>query len=354
MFFKITKGKCQDYLYLVESYRDESKKVKHRKICSLGQIGKLDTSFIDSFSQVIKTQSKLAIIDLNKTLVTDRVNYGGSEIVNYFWKHFALGSIIKRCKSKTKVKIDLEEVLKLLLASRLINPESKLQIYNHQQYYGAGKEIELHKLYRSLDFLADHHESVQKHLYEQQVIKEKMVINVLFYDVTTFYFESVQQDDLKDFGYSKDCKFNQTQVMMSILVNHEGRPIKFNIHKGNNYEGHTLVETLKTISKEYAIKQVVLVADRGINNGQNLLQITEAGFDYIVGSRIKNINNKLKKEILDLASYQSINTDEGGNVSFAYKALSQEKKVVREKVSHIIKGNLICTWSAKRAAKDRS
>lgn len=357
MFFKIVKGKCQSYLYLVQSYRDEAGKVKHRKICSFGAVKNLDSAFIKSFTQVTKYSATVELVDLESAIVSEKINYGASQVINYFWQYFAVGAFIKQSMRNSKLKIDIESVLKLLLSSRLLKPESKLQIYNHQKYYGAAKEIPLHKIYRTLDFLADHHEDIQKHLYRRQIEKDKMIVNVVFYDVTTFYFESVVQDDLKDFGFSKDCKINNTQVMFSILVNHQGMPIKFDIHKGNSYEGHTLVKALKAISTEYNIKQVILVADRGINNGENLLEIKNAGFDYIVGSKIKNMGDTIKKQILDLAGYEKIapyDNEEG----LGFKVINRDKTVKLqkggEKETHKITGRLICTWSAKRAAKDKA
>ena len=96
MFFKIVKGKCQSYLYLVQSYRDEAGKVKHRKICSFGAVKNLDSAFIKSFTQVTKYSATVELVDLESAIVSEKINYGASQVINYFWQYFAVGSFVKQ------------------------------------------------------------------------------------------------------------------------------------------------------------------------------------------------------------------------------------------------------------------
>ncbi len=104
---------------------------------------------------------------------------------------------------------------------------------------------------------------------------------VVFYYVTTFSFESVRNDSLRDFGFSKDAKFKEVQVVMGLLVDREGRPIGYDLFPGNTFEGKTLDVALLKLEKRFGIRKVIIVADKGINSKINLKKITDRGYDYI-------------------------------------------------------------------------
>jgi transposase len=161
-------------------------------------------------------------------------------------------------------------------------------------------------------------------------------INVIFYDATTIYFESFTPDELKKNGFSKDGKANQPQILLTLMVTTDGLPIDYQIFPGDTYEGHTLIPALKEIRKKYTIRRVVLVADSGILSAVNIRELEENNFEYIVGARLRNMNSKLKDEILNPQNYQEI-TPGYQIASFAY----DDKK-------------LIVNYSAKRSLKDRS
>lgn len=93
-----------------------------------------------------------------------------------------------------------------------------------------------------------------------------MEISVVLYDVTTLYFEGVVPDKLRDYGFSKDAKFGEVQVVVGMLVDWEGRPISCSIFPENTFESKTLEAALESVRTRFQIKQVVIVADRGINS----------------------------------------------------------------------------------------
>lgn len=356
MFFKITKGKNKNYLYLVEGYRDKNSKVKHRKLASLGAIDQLDGNLIKSFIKSANTinEQKTVLVNSDTSCVVQNINWGASSLIKQLWKEFNLEQLVKQLKQKSKVQFDIQSALQLILTSRILAPESKLSLYNNQTNYEGFKQLDLHHIYRSLDFLAKHQTQLQQHLYKQQTQNNQLDVDVVFYDVTTFYFESIKQDELRDFGFSKDCKVNNVQIVFSMLVDGAGRPIGCNIHKGNTYEGHTLIAALDKIKAQYNIKQVVIVADKGMNSGQNLLAIKEAGYEYIVSFRVKNTNKKLQQEIKDLESYTVTKRDEEGKALLAYKTIDYDHQIKIDNKKYTIPSQLTCSWSAKRAAKDRA
>jgi len=123
-------------------------------------------------------------------------------------------------------------------------------------------------------------------------------IQVLFYDVTTIYFESFTEDELKKLGYSKDNKFNQPQIVLTLLVTEEGLPLGYQLMPGNTYEGNTLLTAITQWRQLYKDVRFVLVADSGMLNELNLSALDETDINYIVCARIKSLPKITKQEIL--------------------------------------------------------
>ena len=323
----------------------------------LGAVDKLDNTLVNSLvksSNQIFKNNQTALINNESSHVSQIVNWGASTIIKTLWKQFHFPQLIQKLKLNSRLKFDIDSALQLLLTSRILQPKSKLALFNNQHNYGGLKQIELHNIYRSLNFLTKHQEPIQVHLYNQQVQNTNINVDVVFYDVTTFYFESVKQDSLRDFGFSKDCKVNNVQIIFSMLVDLNGRPIGCNIHKGNCYEGHTLIAALEKMKQKYNIKQVVIVADKGINNSTNLHIIRKAGYNYIISFKYKNSDKNTQAKIKDIESYQVLQSDAEGGRSVLGKSLDYEKVVKIDGQAQVLPGKLICSWSQKRATKDQA
>ena len=161
-------------------------------------------------------------------------------------------------------------------------------------------------------------------------------LRVLFFDCTTWYFESFKEDTLKQNGDSKDGKCNQPQVLLALMVTQEGLPVSYEVFPGATFEGHSLIPFIESMRDQYNLKQVVCVADRGMLNKANLAAIEAAGAYYIVGAKLKQLPKAQQTKVLDKSAY----TD-----------LGQGQKTARE----LIHGQrrLMVSHCPKRAAKDQ-
>lgn len=140
------------------------------------------------------------------------------------------------------------ELFRHIVIARLVYPTSKLKTVDYLARY-RGICLEADAVYRFLDKLAGKYkETVERIVFEhtKETLKN---ISVVFYDMTTLYFESEDEDDLRKIGFSKDGKFQQPQIMLGLLVGENGYPIGYDIFEGNTFEGHTLVPTLKKIQE---------------------------------------------------------------------------------------------------------
>lgn len=190
----------------------------------------------------------------------------------------------------------------------------------------------LNTIYRMMDKLdTDSIDGLQHQIskYNEKLLGNK--IKVLFYDVTTIYFESFTEDDLKKLGYSKDNKFNQPQIVLTLLTTEQGLPLGYQLLPGNTYEGHTLIDAIDKWKTIYPNQKFVLVADSGMLNDNNLVELDKKNIEYIVCARIKNLPKASKQELLDWKKSLELNQDFYHKINFKNRNLILSYKLSRAK-----------------------
>ncbi|MDR2557141.1 MAG: IS1634 family transposase, partial [Bacteroidales bacterium] len=165
-------------------------------------------------------------------------------------------------------------------------------------------------------------------------------VRIFFYDCTTLYFESFTQDELRRFGYSKDNKFNQGQVLLALMVSEEGLPVGYDVFAGNMYEGNTFSQAITKLKERYGISKAVIVADSGLMSDENVSMIETSGLNFILGARLKNMSTEWKNKILDNSRYEIFREDENDVLRLRDFDFSPTKRLI---VSH----------SKARAEKDQ-
>ena len=363
MFIKISAKNNIKYASLVSSYREDGK-VKHRQLLNLGRLELVENN--DSLYRLglklieLATRKKAAM--LSKDSYANILNYG------YFaykklWDGFGLPDILNKKEVAGNIDFSLNDSVFFMGITHLLNPSSKLYAYNRQKRYYDLNEVKLHNIYRSLDILAKNKERIEEYLFNKKADLFNLSLDVVFYDVTTFYFESVKKDSLKDFGYSKDNKLNEVQVVLGLLIDKDSVPIGYELFPGNTYEGKTLEVSLEKLKKRFNIDRVIVVADKGMNSKINLQKIKDMGFDYIISSRLKNFKEDMLKKVFSKEgyvkektySYKKIEYD-GISLIAAYSEeralLDREKrKKLIEKAKELLKNPSSVTASNKRGGK---
>ncbi|MDX2050103.1 MAG: IS1634 family transposase [Rickettsiaceae bacterium] len=343
MFLRVSKGRCRDYVVIVRGYRDQKGKPRQKTIKNLGSFKTEEEKnklYLIGHRLIADMEGqKVPVAKSSKITELSRCNWGGKALVNKLVERFSLDKLFNSLLTDRKIKFDLLDNVKFLVTSRLLDPCSKLAAFNSKDWFGY-KDIELHHLYRTLDELNNYEDAIKEHIFKQQKRLTKDKIEVVLFDVTTLYFESKRQDELRDFGYSKDCKFGEVQVVLSLMVSSDGRPLGYEVFPGNSFEGNCLIKSIKVLQNKYNIKKVTVVADRGMSSANNLQHIRDAGFDFCVGFRIKAASKKLQREILNEEGYE-INKLENGDI-LKYKTIDNGNN------------KLLCIYSSKRADKDRA
>lgn len=181
-----------------------------------------------------------------------------------------------------------DDILRDLAIARVCEPRSKLATVEYMRRYWGG-DYHYQQVYRYLDTLYNSRkEEVLKISVEHTRKILGGVITVAFYDVTTLYFESFKEDNLRAPGFSKDGKTAETQVVLGLLVSENGYPLSYSLFNGAQFEGRTMIPLVDDFIQRYDIKDFVLVADSGLMSKKNIELLRKAGYKYIIGARIKN------------------------------------------------------------------
>jgi len=272
------------------------------------------------------------IVNVKNLLEEQRLISGIHDVYGKLFSNLGYEKVIARpSRNKMAVRIFTDIVL-----ARIANPASKMASVDMLEE-DFGVTIDLDKVYRMMDKLDSVAlERLKKITYQNTLNLLGSKIEVIFYDATTIYFESFSEDELKRNGFSKDHKHNQPQILLALMVTSDGLPVDYEIFSGDTYEGHTLIPALTKIRKKYHIDKIVFVADSAMLSQENIAELEEESFKYIVGARLKKVKNKLKDKILDRNNYKEITP--------GYK------------IAHFSDGNreIVVSYSSKRAYKDAS
>jgi len=192
-----------------------------------------------------------------------------------------------------------EELFRHLVIARLTFPLSKLKTIDYLYRYQR-VSLDIDAIYRFMDKLNSKLKTqVEQIAYANTLKVLQGNISIVFYDMTTLYFEASDEDDLRKTGFSKDGRHQNPQIYIGLLVGLGGYAIGYDIFEGNTYEGHTLIPFIEKICKKFNLNMPVVVADAGLLSNENIKALESKGYEYIIGARLKNEPDSIKKQILE-------------------------------------------------------
>jgi len=271
-------------------------------------------NFVAQGKQYILTLTKQSSLDF---LLGDDTHFFNSvyeniQSIQLFGPELVLGKLFDEIGFN---KIE-DELFGHLVIARLIYPVSKLKTLDYLLKY-KGLVYEKDQVYRYLDKLHEEQIArVQQISYNHTVKILRADISIVFYDVTTLYFETEDEDDLRKTGFSKDGKHQQPQIVLGLLVSAGGYPLDYEIFEGNKFEGHTMLPVIEAFKKKHQLQHLIIVADAGLMTNKNIEQLLENKYQFIIGARIKNETHELQKQILSqsLKNGESISINKTDNM----------------------------------------
>ena len=316
------------FLDLAEHIKTEMEVERLPKLFSAQSLSEM---VISSRNHSLTDDSPLPV-NLRTLREESRIVTGIHDIYGSLYDEIGFSRVMKTCPVS-------RSVVKDVVLARLAKPCSKRSACELLER-DFGINIGLEKIYRMLDTLTEKRiNRLQDICWQHSKGLFTEEIKVMFYDCTTLYFESFTEDELRRFGYSKDHKFNQGQVLLALMVTNEGLPVGYDVFPGNMYEGNTFRTAIDRIKGRYGIKRIVIVADSGLLSKQNIALLEKEKLEYILGARLKGLSEQWQDRILDNTQYEKKEKD-GEVLRIASYSYSENQR-------------LIVTHHTKRAEKDR-
>lgn len=308
-------------LSIRRGYR-ENGKVKHSTIQNLGSLDDLKSQFPDPiahFKEVVKQMnenernSNLPIsinIDKNERLEenTDNFKNFGYSALSKIYHELEIDKFIKaKFQSRNFSEYKINNIMKLLVFARCLFPDSKKSTYENKDIFFENTNFSLKELYNALSYIEPFKESLQSYIYDHIQEKYKPNNECVFYDVTNYYFEIDDNDDFRKKGVSKEHRPNPI-VQMGLFMDSLGLPMCYGLFPGNTNDCLTLKPMVQKLQKNYSIGKVIVVADKGLNTGKNIIYQKAIGNGYVMSLSIRGANQELKHFVLNEYGY-SFNQD---------------------------------------------
>jgi len=235
-------------------------------------------------------------VELKNLVEEQRVIDGLHEIGGHVFRQLGFDKILSGKKETT--------LLRDIILMRMANPGSK---YKAQRLLANrfARTHDLDAIYRMMDKLFPKIDLIKAKTFQRakQLLPE--TIDILFFDCTTLYFESTDTDDLRRFGYSKDHRFNTTQVVLALATNRDGLPLGYELFEGNKAEVSTLLVCLESWKKQFTLGEICFVADRAMMSDANLAALESGGYQYVVAAKLRSLPEDLKSSILSDKQYHA-------------------------------------------------
>jgi len=290
-----------------------------QELSQLTLVGKQEIERLSKQTGLFVWENDLQIEQIFSNLSNASIRIVGPEIIfGSIYDKIGFGSI-------------KEDLFRHLVIARIAYPLSKLKTVDYLYRY-QGINLDIDAVYRFLDKLnKELKDQVEQISYAHTLKVLNGKISVVFYDMTTLYFEAEDEDDLRKTGFSKDGKHSNPQIFLGLLVGNGGYAIGYDIYQGNIFEGHTLIPFLEKISAKFKLDKPIVIADAGLLSTENIKALEVKEYEYILGARIKNEPDKIRKQIFD-------NEFSNGQTICINKSATTR---------------LIVSFSEKRAAKDQ-
>jgi len=221
-------------------------------------------------------------------------------------------------------------ILSDLVIMRIFEPASKLRSLELlENYFGITRQRKT--FYKAASNWLTLKDDIEARVIDFAKKTYSFDFELIFYDVTTLYFETFEEDDLRKNGFSKDNKSQQPQILIALMVSKEGYPIGYEVFSGNTFEGKTIMPTIKSLISKHTITLFTVVADAAMISSANIKELINNKLNYIVGARLGNVTGDLIDQI-----DKELKREEGHTIRIGTEL-----------------GDLICSYSAVRYRKDK-
>ena len=294
MFIRIVPHKSEKKTYrhvqIVESYRDPAKGNSPR-IRILYKLGALEDLGEEQIVRLAASLLKAIGKEMSCPELKQAKDFGHVYAAREIWENLGLGKALERAGIARKTSTDFCAMVQWLIVNRLCEPCSKLALLDWKEGIFTPETVPLsyHALLRAMDRLINVKEQAEP-LIAQAVVDPKEPVDMVFYDITSTYFEgdkSVQDDDLRRYGYSRDHREDRRQVVIGLVMTRRGIPLCHHVFSGNTVDKTTVAQVVSDLKRRFALQRVIFVGDRGMLSDDNLVHLMEEDLDVIVAHPVR-------------------------------------------------------------------
>ena len=359
MYIRKEKRKNRVYISIVQGYRDENNKVKHKTIKTYGYLDDLEKLFSDPLTMIKNELVELQKDDINELIIkdvdkepnSDDFNNSDDEknigyyLIKKIYSELGITDFLKNKQKKLNIDYDLNEVLLLLVLCRILYPGSKKDNYENRNKFFEKFDFSLKDIYRSLDFFDEYKEDIQKVIWENTKEKYQRDLSTGFFDCTNYYFEiDCNDEDLIDEegnilekGYRKRGPEKNHRpdpiVEMGLLLDNKILPASYKIFPGNDSEKTQLRPIINKTKTTHNIDKIIVVADRGLNTSDNMWFLAGKNDEkcknndgYVYGQSVRGASKDFKEWVLKQDDY--INdieyTKDGKEETFRHRVYDED------------------------------
>lgn len=273
-------GTTVTYLQIAENtWNAEKGRSEAKIICTLGRAdGRAEERLRQLAASIRRHASFDTIAELEPGWrFVDSWEHGHFHLISALWERLGIQRVLEKALRGEDRHVPFERSIFAMVANRCLAPASKLFTYEswlrEDVYFPEGKRIELHHLYRAMDFLTRHKDGIEEELYWQVADLLNLDVDLIFYDTTSLYFESDEEDEGEDAlrlrGHSKDGRDDAPQVVVGLAVTRDGIPVKSWVFPGNTQDV-TTIERVKAELRGWRLNRCLWVTDAGMVSEDNL------------------------------------------------------------------------------------
>lgn len=319
MFVKkiLEKRTGRTFLSIVEGYRDPiTKKVKHRTVKRIGYLDEFEDEFDDPIQHFKELAKKMTVEakEASRILTFDfianesidsttvlRKNLGFA-VLSYFYHELNIDKFFINRQRNLNISYSLNNIFQMLVYSRVLHPSSKKVSYENMDRYFLDYNFKISDVYRALDYFCKYKNDLLLHIHEMVRMIYGRDTSKVYYDVTNYYFEIKEADDFRKKGVSKEHRTSPI-VQMGLLMDNSGLPITYKLFEGNTNDSTTLMPALHELKDEYNFGRVIVVADKGMNTGENIAYNIINKNGYIYSQTVRGGSKEVKDFVLSDDGY---------------------------------------------------
>jgi hypothetical protein len=288
-------GRTYEYIHLVENRR-EGANVRQRIIGSLGRLDELlATGNLERILESLVAhcpQVKLVEAQREQALSPEKDRVWGPVLVfERLWQELGFPELFRRLAARRRFEFDIERCAFAIVLQRILAPGSDLQGSHWVETVEAEgfERLQLAHFYRTVGQLWRWKGAIELHLYERGLDLFNQELELVFFDTTSTYFEGTTWRGWAELGMSRDHRPDHLQLILGVVMRQDGLPVSCEIWPGNTADVKTVVPIIESLKKRFRIRKVVLVCDRGMVSAANLQHIEQAGYEYIVGMKMRRL-----------------------------------------------------------------